>query len=127
MGIGIIIALKLLDRLTRAVNECEQIKAHHCQAAQPSARVQSTGDHAEAFTYFWELVEAQSADDLDYLWPDFDRRSRELAALARAEDIKITLYHLTRAANESPLLARWEHAMHRAAILEAISAAAVVS
>ena len=97
----------------------------HCQVAQPSAPVASTDDPAEAFTYFWELVEAQSADDLDYLWPDFERRSRELAALARAEDIKITLYHLTRAVQESPLLARWEHAMHSAAILKAISAAVV--
>jgi hypothetical protein len=100
---------------------------HHCQVAQPSAQVASTDDPAEAFTYFWELVEAQSSDDLDYLWPDFDRRSRELAALARAQDIKITLYHLTRAVDESPLLARWEHAMHRAAILEAISGAVALS
>jgi hypothetical protein len=82
---------------------------------------------ADCLTYFWQLAEAESPDDFDYLWPDFDHRSLELAALARAEDIKIALYHLTSAVDESSLLARWEHAMHRAAILEAISNAVVVS
>jgi hypothetical protein len=95
---------------------------HEAETSDPAA---STDDPADAFTYFWELAEAESSDDVDYLWPDLDRRSRELAALARVEDIKITLYHLTRAVAESPLLARWEHAMHQAAILEAISEAVV--
>jgi hypothetical protein len=98
---------------------------HRCHEAEPSVQLASTDDPADAFTYFWELAEAESADDLDYLWPDLDRYSRELVALARAEDIEITLYHLTRAV-EGPLLARWEHAMHRSAILKAISAAAEV-
>jgi hypothetical protein len=99
---------------------------HHDHEAEPSPQVASTDDPADAFTYFWELAEAESPDDLDYLWPNLDRYSRELVALARAEDIEITLYHLTRAVEESPLLARWEHAMHRSAILKAISAAAEV-
>jgi hypothetical protein len=82
---------------------------------------------ADCLTYFWRLAEAESPDDLDHLCPDLDRRSRELAALARGEDIKITLYHLTRAVEESGLLNQWHKRERRAAILEAISTATVVS
>jgi hypothetical protein len=100
---------------------------HHRHVTQPSPRAASTDDPADCLTYFWKLPEAESINDLDYLWLDFRPRTRELAALARAEDINNVLHHLAAAVMESPLLARWEHTMHRAAILEAISAAAVVS
>jgi hypothetical protein len=80
----------------------------------------------DALSYFWAVVEAMSLDEFDELWPDFGRRSRELAALARTKDIKTTLNRLTAAVEESPLLRQWHTEAARAVILKAISAAAVV-
>jgi hypothetical protein len=78
-------------------------------------------------TYFWRLAEAEWPDDLDKLWPDFDQRSRELMALARGKDIKSGLHHLTAAVQESRLLNQWPMGSRKAAILEAISTATLIS
>jgi hypothetical protein len=78
-------------------------------------------------TYFWRLAEAEWPDDLDNLWPDFEQRSRELVALARAKDIKSVLHHLTAAVHESRLLNQWPMPDRKIAILEAIATAAVAS
>jgi hypothetical protein len=99
----------------------------HHHVGQPSATVVSTGDPADCLTYFWQFAEAESLHHFDDLWPDFARRSNELSALAKAEDIEITLYHLTMAVEESSLLSQSPMRGRRAAILEAIWNATVVS
>ena len=80
----------------------------------------------DALSYFWAVVEAKSLDEFDELWPDFGRRSRELAALARAKDLKTTLNRLTAAIEESPLLRQPHTEAAKDVILKAILAAAVV-
>jgi hypothetical protein len=99
----------------------------HHHVGHPSAPVVSTGDPADCLTYFWQLAEAESLDHFDGLWTDFARRSRELVALAKAEDIEITLYHLTIVVEESSFFSQSPMRGRRAAILEAIWNAAVVS
>ena len=93
---------------------------------QPS-RARRQPQSTDCLTYFWALAEAEWPDDLDYLWPEFDRRTRELAALASAEDIKMVLRHLTAAVQESRLLNQSPKPDRKAAILEAISTATVAS
>jgi hypothetical protein len=93
---------------------------------QPS-RARRQPQSTDCLSYFWALAEAEWPDDLDYLWPEFDRRTRELAALARAEDIKMVLRHLTAAVQESRLLNQSPKPGRKAAILEAISTATVAS
>jgi hypothetical protein len=99
----------------------------HHHVGQPSPPATSTGEPADCLTYFWKLAEAESLDDLDYLWPDFARRSRELVALAKAEEIEITFNHLTMAVEESSFFSQSPMRGRRAAILESIWNAAVVS
>jgi hypothetical protein len=96
----------------------------HVRQTSPSRRQPR---RINCLTYFWCLAEAEWHDDLDNLWPDFDQRSRELVALARAKDIKSVLHHLTAAVRESRLLNQRPMPDRKIAILEAISTAAVVS
>jgi hypothetical protein len=87
----------------------------------------AAGNSADCLTYFWKLAKAKSLNDFDYLWADFGRRSRELASLAGADDVRAMLYHLTMAVKQSALLRQWHSEAARAAILDAISTAATVS
>ncbi len=83
----------------------------------------SPADDADALTYFWELIESRTADDVRYLWPDFDRWRRELAALAKREDVGEILRHLVLALGQSELFGLEYMSRYRAAVLSAIQAA----
>jgi hypothetical protein len=70
--------------------------------------------------YFWRLIEAESIVEALDLWSDFDRRSAELRAMARTEDIGEPLARLGDALNESELWSGGTLRQYRAAIAEAI-------
>jgi hypothetical protein len=70
--------------------------------------------------FFWQLVEASSDDDLEFLWPNFPERAAQLAGV---EDVEPVLWHLGRAINASPFWSRPEHQGRRDAILAALAAA----
>jgi hypothetical protein len=70
--------------------------------------------------YFWGLIEAESIVEALGLWSNFDRRSAELRAMARTEDIGEALTRLSDALNESELWSGGTLRRYRAAIAEAI-------
>jgi hypothetical protein len=87
-------------------------------------RGDSTADLDElddgALEYFWQLVEASSADDVAFLWRDFEQRA---AQLAQVEDVDRVVWHLGRALEASPFWSRPEHQGRREAVLRALAAA----
>jgi hypothetical protein len=83
----------------------------------------SSTDPADCLTYFWDLVEATTQDDINYLWPDFEHRARELRVMARTEDTSEAVWHLGRALDQSELWSKSGLRAKRAAILRALRAA----
>ena len=80
----------------------------------------SPADDADALTFFWELVESRTVGDVQFLLPQLVRQRRELAALAKREDIRETLWHPGRALDESESWSDWGLREKRSAILRAM-------
>ena len=83
----------------------------------------SSTEPANCLTYFWDLVEATTLDEINFLWPDIEHRARELRVMARTEDISEAVRHLGRALDESELWSKSGLREKRSAILRALQAA----
>jgi hypothetical protein len=83
----------------------------------------SSTEPANCLTYFWDLVEATTQDDINCLCSDIEHRARELRVMARTEDISEAVWHLGRALDESESWSKSGLREKRAAILRALQAA----
>jgi hypothetical protein len=101
----------------------EALRAHR-QHSEPAPELDQPDDLADPISFMWALVEAWTVDDLAFLWSSFDDRARQLRELAQFEHLSPVLAHMARAVGESVLLALPANRRRRAAILEAIAAAA---
>jgi hypothetical protein len=95
---------------------------HYRHHGQPSATPVQKSEPADALSWFWAIIEAETATDVRRLWPGFQSRAAELRQLGRSEDLREILIHLGLALDQNDL---WnERALQelRAAILRALRA-----